>query len=55
MEELTILEIILISIFKLFILTSFILYLYYVFKSNQEIRSKNRYIKVLERKLKEVK
>ena len=52
MEQLTILEEILVKLFLMFILFGFLLSLFDSFKSEQNIRSKNRYIKVLERKLK---
>ena len=52
MEQLTILEEILVKLFLMFIVFGLLLSLFDSFKSEQNIRSKNRYIKVLERKLK---
>ena len=52
MEQLTILEEILVKLFLMFIVFGLLLSLFDIFKCQQNIRSKNRYIKVLERKIK---
>jgi hypothetical protein len=52
MEELNFIETLLVNLFLIIVWLGCMIMLYAKFKDNQIIRSKNRYIKVLERKIK---